>query len=83
LIGRGDPARIRALPERGKEGVRVLTNRQSGTVLLVIGVVILFVSMLADPLKIGQSPQFGSRQLAAGIMGAAFAAIGSLIRRKK
>jgi hypothetical protein len=61
----------------------MLTNRQSGTVLLAIGIVILFVALFADSLKIGQSPQFGNRQLAAGVMGAAFAAIGSLIRRKK
>jgi hypothetical protein len=58
-------------------------NKRNGTILLGIGIVILLLSLFADPLHIGQAPKFGIRQLTAAIMGAAFVGLGLLIRRQK
>ena len=57
--------------------------KTQGTVLLVIGILILLVSLFADPLGIGQAPRFGNRQLTGGVMGAAFVGVGIVVRRRK
>ena len=49
-----------------------------GIVLLVLGVLVLLVSVVADPIGLGGSPTFGYRQVI-GTLGGAIAAIVGLI----
>jgi hypothetical protein len=45
-------------------------NRKTvGIVLLVVGIVVLLLSLLADPIGIGGSPAFGRDQIAGAIAG--------------
>ncbi len=54
-----------------------------GTLLLVIGIVVLLLSALADVIGIGQNPHFGFVQIAGVIVGAVVAVIGFIMSRKK
>lgn len=54
-----------------------------GTILLVVGLVLLAVSLLADAVGIGSSERFGSRQIIGAIIGAIVTLIGLLLAGKK
>jgi hypothetical protein len=50
-----------------------------GVVLLVVGILVLLVSLLADPLGIGGSPVFGRDQIVGTIAGAIVAVVGLVL----
>jgi hypothetical protein len=51
-------------------------------ILIVVGIIILLVSLLADVIGIGAYPGFGSKQIAGTIVGAVVAIIGFIWYRK-
>ena len=55
-----------------------------GIVLLVVGIVIVVVSLAADPLGLGSgNVAFGPRQIAGTIVGAIVAVVGVVLRLRK
>lgn len=54
-----------------------------GVVLLVVGIIILVLSLAADPLGIGGSPAFGRDQIIGAIVGAIVTVVGLILRLKK
>lgn len=57
-----------------------MRRKSIGIVLLVIGVLILLVSALADVVGLGADPQvFGYRQIAGAAVGAAIAVVGGVV----
>ncbi len=54
-----------------------------GIVLLVAGVVILVLSLVADPIGIGGAPGFGRDQIAGAIVGAIVTVVGLVLALKK
>lgn len=57
--------------------------KTAGIVLLVIGIVVLLLSLLADVIGIGGSPVFGYRQIVGVIVGAIVAVVGLVLTLKK
>lgn len=53
-----------------------------GIVLLVVGIVVLLLSLLADVVGLG-TPRFGSNQIAGVIAGAIVAVVGLILTLKK
>jgi len=51
-------------------------------ILIVIGIIILLVSLLADMIGIGGYPGIGYKQIIGAIVGAVIAVIGFIIPRK-
>ena len=60
------------------KGLRIV-----GIVLLVLGILVLLVSVAADPLGLGVSPRFGYRQIIGTIAGAIAAVVGLILVLKK
>jgi hypothetical protein len=58
-------------------------NETISNVLLVVGIVFLAISLLADVIGIGQNPGIGENQTAGIVIGAAIAAIGLFLRQRK
>lgn len=59
-------------------------KKTAGIVLLVVGIVILVVSLAADPLGLGGgNVAFGPRQIAGTIVGAIVAVVGVVLRLRK
>jgi len=59
-------------------------KKTAGIVLLVVGIVIVVVSLAADPLGLGGSNVvFGLRQIAGTIVGAIVTVVGLVLRLKK
>jgi len=52
-----------------------MDKKQLGIVLLVIGVIILLVSLLADTIGIGGAARFGYRQIAGAVVGVILAIV--------
>jgi hypothetical protein len=74
---------MRRLAERRGE-VAQMEKKTIGIVLLVIGVVILILSLAADPLGIGGgNVVFGPRQIAGTVVGVIVLVVGLLLRLKK
>jgi hypothetical protein len=57
-------------------------KKTAGIVLLVVGIVVLLLSLLADPLGIG-GPAFGPYQMAGTIAGAIVTVVGLVLTLKK
>lgn len=55
----------------------------AGILVLVIGIIVLILSLLADVIGIGGSSGFGTRQIIGTIVGAVMAAVGFFIMLKK
>ena len=53
-----------------------------GRILLIVGVLLLLVSLLADVVGLGPSPGFGLRQIVGSIAGLALAGVGFWLMRK-
>ena len=51
-------------------------------ILIVVGIIVLLLSLLADPLGIGGYPGFGYKQVIGAIAGVVVAVIGLILRRK-
>ena len=61
-----------------------MNKKTLGVILLVVGVVILILSLAADPLGIGAgNVVFGPRQIAGTIVGAVLAVVGLILRLRK
>jgi hypothetical protein len=54
-----------------------------GIVLLVAGLLILVVSLAADPLGIGGNPIFGRNQIIGTIVGVIVTGVGVILRSRK
>ena len=54
-------------------------QRTIGVVVLMVGVIVLVVSLLADPVGIGGSPKFGYLQIAGTVVGAIVTVIGLVL----
>ena len=61
------------------------TRKVIGTIVLVVGIVLLIISAAADILGIGKNPTFGYAQIAGVIVGAvaAIAGFALLLRKPK
>jgi hypothetical protein len=57
--------------------------RTIGIALLVVGVIILAVALLADPIGIGEGNKFGSNQILASVVGAIVAIAGLVLMRRQ
>lgn len=55
----------------------------AGIVLLVLGIVILILSLIADLVGIGVSPMFGYRQIIGTVAGVIVAAVGLVLALRK
>ncbi|MCK4315209.1 MAG: hypothetical protein KAX24_05505 [Anaerolineae bacterium] len=58
-------------------------KKTAATVLLVVGIVILVLSLAADPLGIGGNPVFGRNQIIGTIVGAIVTVVGLILRLRK
>jgi len=54
-----------------------------GTVLLVVGIVVLLLSLIADLIGIGGWPGFGTYQIVGAIVGAIVAVVGLVLTLQK
>ena len=59
------------------------SKKTVGIVLLVVGIVILLASLVADPIGIGGSPSFGRDQIVGTIVGAIVTVVGLVLTLKK
>ena len=59
-----------------------MTGRQMASIIVVIGVGLLVVSLLADIVRIGDDPGFGTQQTLGTAAGAVIAAVGLILARK-
>ena len=55
------------------------SKRTISIIVLVVGIIIVAVSLLADPLGIGGSPKFGYRQIAGTVVGAVVTVVGLVL----
>ncbi len=53
-----------------------------GVALIIIGIIILLISLLADPLGIGGYPGIGTKQTIGIIIGLVICIVGLFLRRK-
>ena len=58
-------------------------GKTAGTVLLVVGIVVLLLSLLADSIGIGGNPIFGRNQIAGTIAGAIVTVVGLVLTLRK
>ena len=54
-----------------------------GIALLVVGIIILVVSLLADPIGIGDRACFGSQQILGTVIGAIVTIVGGVLVRRQ
>jgi hypothetical protein len=59
------------------------SKKIAGIVLLVVGIVVLILSLAADPMGIGASPGFGRDQIVGTIAGAIVAVVGLVLTLRK
>lgn len=60
-----------------------MNKKTMGLVLLVLGLVLALLGLTADFVGLGDSAQFGYRQIAATVVGVLAAAIGIVISRSR
>jgi hypothetical protein len=60
-----------------------MSKKKVGVVLLVVGVLLILVSAVADPLGLGGNPGIGMKQLAGMVVGVVIAAFGLLRLRSR
>jgi hypothetical protein len=60
-----------------------MDKKKLGIALLVAGVLLLLVGLLADPIGIGGSPEFGYKQIAAVVVGVIAAVAGYILSSRK
>ncbi|MDH4137492.1 MAG: hypothetical protein OEW09_12380 [Anaerolineae bacterium] len=59
------------------------SKKTAGIVLLVVGIVVLLLSLVADPIGIGGHLGFGLYQVVGAIVGAIVAIVGLVLTLKK
>jgi hypothetical protein len=57
-------------------------RKRLGSLLIGVGIVLLLVSVFADPLGIGGYPGFGTKQVIGTILGIVIVVIGMFLYRK-
>jgi hypothetical protein len=57
-------------------------KKRLGSLLIGVGIVLLLVSVFADPLGIGGYPGFGTKQIIGTILGIAMGLTGFILYRK-
>jgi uncharacterized membrane-anchored protein YitT (DUF2179 family) len=66
-----------------RKEVRVMGGKKNiGTVLIIVGIVVLFVSVAADAIGVGHAPGIGHNQILGAVIGAMLAGLGSGLRKK-
>lgn len=60
-----------------------MDNKQLGIVLLVIGVIILLLSLLANFIGVGSAPGFGYKQITGTVVGVIVAIVGYVLFSRK
>ena len=58
-------------------------KKTAGIVLLVVGIILLLLSLLADPIGVGGSPGFGRDQMLGTIAGAVVTVVGLVLTLRK
>ena len=58
-------------------------KKTAGITLLVVGIAVLLLSLVADPIGIGGSPGFGSYQIVSTIVGAIVTVVGLVLTLRK
>jgi uncharacterized membrane protein len=58
-----------------------MSKRTLGVVLIILGLVVLVVSLAADPLGIGNGTGFGWKQILGSVVGALVAVVGAWLAR--
>ncbi len=58
-------------------------KKTGGIVLLVVGIVILVLSLLADPIGLGAGQGFGYKQIVGAVIGVIVTIVGLVLTRKK
>jgi hypothetical protein len=66
-----------------KEVKQMGSKKTAGIVLLVVGIVVLLLSLAADPIGIGSYPGFGYYQIVGAIVGAIVAIVGLILTLKR
>ena len=61
----------------------MLPNKIYAIAIFLGGIVLLFASLLADVLGLGNAPGFGNKQIITAIAGAILAATGLLVKFKR
>lgn len=72
---------IRAL-ECLKGGGETMPKKTLGLILTVIGIIILLISLFADPLGIGGYPGLGVKQIVGIVIGVVMIVVGAVVHRK-
>ena len=60
-----------------------MNKKNLGIALLVVGVVVLLLSLIADMIGIGGAPGFGTKQILGTITGVVVAAVGFFLYSRK
>jgi hypothetical protein len=60
-----------------------MNTKVLGMIAVLVGVVLLLVSVLADYIGLGGAPGFGTRQIIGALAGAIVALAGFVVMRKK
>jgi hypothetical protein len=71
------------LIKKREEVTQMGGKKTAGIVLLVVGIVILLLSLVADPIGFGTSPGFGSYQIVGAVVGAVVTVVGLVLMLKK
>jgi hypothetical protein len=71
------------LIKKREEVTQMGGKKTIGTVLLVVGIVVLLLSLIADLIGIGGSPGFGTYQIVGAIVGAIVTVVGLVLTLKK
>lgn len=58
-------------------------KKTAGIILLVVGIVVLILSLAADPIGIGSRPGFGPYQMVGTVVGAIVTVVGLVLTLKK
>ena len=66
----------------GEGETTMANNKTIGTVLLVVGVIVLIVSLGADVIGLGGGVRFGSRQILGSVVGLILIAAGFVYSRR-
>jgi hypothetical protein len=61
----------------------MVDKKTAGIVLLVVGIIILALSLLADPIGIGGSSGFGYYQIVGAVVGIIVAVVGFFLMRRE
>ena len=68
---------------RDKERELMSSKKIIGTLLLVVGIVVLILFAIADRIGIGNYSGYGTKQIAGMIVGAVVAVVGLILSRQK